>query len=117
MRKVATILLVISFIGAAYVAGGHPPMRLLLGQVGVGASVPPNPYNTLAEQLTDWQGELSVREKQLAERETIVEESTQELNKLLAVAVIIIALLLGINFYLDWHRRRGCRRSLHYPRR
>ena len=106
MRRIATILLVVSFIGAAYVAGGRPPMRLLLGQVGMGATVLPNPYNTLAEQLTDWQGELSVREQQLAERETIVEESTRELNMLLAMAVIIIALLLGLNFYLDWHRRR-----------
>lgn len=81
-------------------------MQFLFGQIGLGASVPPNPYNTLAEQLTDWQGELATREQQLDEREEAFRDGEQKLNRLLGMAVIIIAGLLGLNFYLDWHRRR-----------
>ena len=108
MRNFATILLIVSFVGAIYVAAGRPSKEFLLGQVGVGmgASDLPNPYNTLAGQLTDWQSDLAVREQQLGERETVFQEGAQKLNRLLGVSVIIIALLLGLNFYLDWHRRR-----------
>jgi len=106
MRKTAIILLVVSFVGAAYVATDRPSMRYLFAQVGMGATVLPNPYNTLAEQLTDWQGELSVREGQLNEREATIEQGVRKLQRLLGISVIIIAFLLGLNFYLDWHRRR-----------
>lgn len=106
MRNTAVILLVVAFAGAVYVSAGRPPSLLLLGQIGIGASVPANPYNTLAEQLTDWEGELGAREQSLNEREALVRESQGKLNRILGSAVAVIALLLGLNFYLDWHRRR-----------
>lgn len=105
MRRIATTLLLFSFIGAAYVAGGQPSMRLLMGQLGIGVTVPPNPYNTVAEQLTNWQGDLADRERALYEREKMMREASNRLNALLALAVAFIGGLLGLNFYLDRRRQ------------
>ncbi len=82
--------------------------------IGINVSVPPNPFNTLAEQLKNKEISLLERERELAQREKQLKENNQSgavsannnLILLLTVAGALFALILT-NFYLDWRRRNN----------
>jgi len=77
--------------------------------VGVSVSVPPNPYNTLAVQLEQWQKKLEEKEKILTQKEIELNQRTifqgEIISKLVVALLIIIFLLILINFYLDFKFR------------
>ncbi len=77
--------------------------------VGVSVSVPPNPYNTLATQLQEWQNRLLEKEKILTQKElTLAQRSIVQgeiISKLIVTLLIIIFILILINFYLDFKFR------------
>jgi len=77
--------------------------------VGVSVSVPPNPYNTLAVQLQEWQKRLEEKEKILTQKEIELNQKSifqgEIISKLVVSLLIIIFLLILINFYLDFKFR------------
>jgi hypothetical protein len=84
----------------------HSARSMVANAVGASASVPPNEYNTLAQQLNAWQNSLD-------ERETAMEQRMLSAERAMTLAVASIAVsaalffLVGINFYLDVRRRRS----------
>jgi hypothetical protein len=77
--------------------------------VGVSVSVPPNPYNTIAVQLQDWQNKLIEKEKTLNQKELELRQKSviqgEIISKLIVALLGIIFLLVLINFYLDFKFR------------
>lgn len=82
--------------------------------VGMSAAVPSNEYSQLAQQLTEKERELSAREAALvAQEETqrgTLSDDVRRANArtliALSVALVILFILVGLNFYFDLHRGR-----------
>jgi len=78
------------------------------GAVGVGASVLPNPYNTLAIELKEWESDLSRKEAALDRRQQgfLVEKGVGGVQVyggwLLALFLLMI---FGVHLYVDKKRR------------
>lgn len=73
-----------------------------LAVTSVSMSVNENPYNKVAAQLQQ-------KEKALSERELLVKKYETELqrgNMATTLAILVLALLVMLNFYLDYHRKR-----------
>ena len=74
------------------------------------ASVPPNPYNTLASELADEKSQLDARAHALAAQQSAASQGA-ELEHYLTIASfcmsIVLLVLVGLNFYLDTRRRGG----------
>ncbi len=78
--------------------------------IGVSVAVPPNPFNTLSQQLNEKENALTQKEKELQQKESIISgEKENRENRTLLYAVggggILLVLVL-LNFYLDYRRRR-----------
>lgn len=98
-------------LGVALSDPGQKIGQQLGSVVGMYASVEPNEYNTLAQQIKEKQEELDTREKKITEKELLSEQ--QEIPKRDSVAIIYITLigllllvLVLLNFILDWRRRK-----------
>jgi hypothetical protein len=76
------------------------------------ADVPPNPYNTLADQLHQKEQELNDREAALNARETPPSVLNQGniFGFISFILSLMLCILIALNFYLD--SRRGRRRGL-----
>jgi hypothetical protein len=74
--------------------------------IGMSAGVEANPYNTLAQQLSDKELELQDRETRLLELTKDTNAGTRASYWALASLAlsIIILVLVGANFYMDWKR-------------
>lgn len=76
--------------------------------VGTSAAVPPNPYNTLDQQLLEKQTRLNEREAALAVREnssnTLSSQDLWGVYSFVMSAVLVV--IVGINFYFDLRRGR-----------
>lgn len=71
------------------------------------ASVPENPYNTLAQQLQEEQAALDEREAALNEKESDIGPSAGEIFGVMSFVMSVVLLgLLGLNFYMDSRRNR-----------
>lgn len=107
----ATFLLALSFSSASPNSQYHTAKYMLANAaVGISASVPPNPYNTLAMELAQKEEDLREREARLAALEAAARDAG-EANSLALYALgisVTLLVLVGINFLLDW--RRGRRR-------
>ena len=71
--------------------------------------VPPNPYNTLNDQLQQEKTQLDQQAADLAARQAAFASSTgavlagvSPVTWYLAIAVVIIGLRICLNFYFDW---------------
>lgn len=73
--------------------------------IGVTASVPPNPFNTLAQQLKEKEDGLELKEKALNEREKAMEQGN--MNYIVYGSLGVLSLLVMANFYLDYKRRNS----------
>jgi hypothetical protein len=75
-------------------------------------TVAKNPYNTLAQQLSDWEDDLDKRESGLNELEKKITEKSQ-IEKILIVIIAIflplLFVLIFLNFYFDYKRRKAKR--------
>jgi len=77
--------------------------------IGVSLSVPENPYNTLAEQLSQKERELGKKEQMINEREVALSGGITVPNNIIvygAVISFILFVLVVLNFYLDWIRTK-----------
>jgi predicted PurR-regulated permease PerM len=74
------------------------------------AAVPPNQYNTLAEQLDAKEQALNDREVALKASRTGIFSSSDIFGLISLVLSLILLGLLGLNFYLD--SRRGTRTGI-----
>lgn len=80
--------------------------------IGIGASVAPNEFNTLAQDLKQRSDELNTREKEVSAREAALGEEYRNAiaaNNRLTLYVLsgvtaFLVLLIGLNFYLDYKR-------------
>ncbi len=84
-----------------------------LGQavgVSTSTSVPPNPFNTLAKQLSDKEQLLEEKEKLLAESSE--SESLKEIRRqrmmiyFLSSGIAVLFCLIMYNYYLDFKRKK-----------
>jgi len=110
MRK-QTVLLLIILLGAfsafLFVARGRATsFQGLMAQIGITVGVAPNPYNTLNDQLNQEASDLAAREAALASS-TASPASAPRTDWRLAAAIAFIALLVILNFFLDWRRSRS----------
>ena len=117
MKKQTAWLLIIlaGAFGAFLVAvsfGSPTTFKKMLADVGITVGVAPNPYNTLAAQLDQQQTQLNQQAADLAAREAAFASSTAEAAPsspvlwYLMVAIAVLAILVLLNFYFDWRRRR-----------
>lgn len=83
--------------------------------VGIGASIAPNEFNSLAEELQSRSQNITVREQELSLRESqlgieyrnaIKNNNRVTLFALLAVTLVLVSLIL-LNFYLDYKRGKS----------
>ena len=80
--------------------------------VGVSVGVPPNPTNTLAEELKNKELSLAEREKALSQKEALFSSATQterqkdETYLYLFVTNGTLLFLIMIHLYFDHERRR-----------
>lgn len=71
--------------------------------IGVNASVPPNPFNTLAQQLQDKEDELNAREQNLADKENNL--NTPSL-RFVYIATGALSFLFLTHLYFDFKRNQ-----------
>jgi hypothetical protein len=78
--------------------------------VGMSISVPENPFNHLALQLDEKQSRLAVQENDLEKRElalTSINSGPQyKLIIVLATGIVVLFILILLNFYFDYRRRK-----------
>lgn len=82
--------------------------------IGVTAGVSSNQYNQLAQQLAQKDLEISSRERELIERERLINEEYQAtifrtqngVFYAISFAALILLLLILLNFYLDYFREK-----------
>lgn len=86
----------------------------------INATVPPNEYNTLAQQFSEKDRELTAREQELIAREKALDAKYQEeiastkrttLFTILGATVVLVLLILA-NFYFDIKREEERERVL-----
>ena len=73
------------------------------------ASIEPNEYNRLAQEIKEKQEELERREAVVVEKEAVSAEDKVVNDRVVAYVIAISSLLLILvilNFYLDWRRRK-----------
>jgi len=92
------------------VIAGSMTRMLANAAIGVSMGVEPNPYNTLASQLSDKAQELDERETRILALEDEL-RATRSLETYLATGSLVLSLLLfalvGLNFYRDARRARA----------
>lgn len=77
--------------------------------VGMSVSIPENPMNKLAKQLKDKEAELQQREIELNQKIKKIDNNSGQdriLIWLMGGGIMVLAMLILINFYLD-HRHRS----------
>lgn len=109
--------LVFSTIGLFYYAGLNPiDIGQFLGAkmgsaVGMSMSVPENPLNRLALELKEKEETLDLRENQLKQREDDLNaqkmDAQMKLIIVLSIGVAALFILILINYYLDYKRRKN----------
>ena len=106
------VLILISFF---YYAGLNPvDISRFVGArigsaVGMSVSVQENPFNKLALQLKEKEDKLNQREEDLAARESVLNTPNTFQAKLilfLAIGITVLFILVIVNFYLDYKRRK-----------
>ena len=100
MKRTAPLVIVL--LGILVVAAASPGTlrraERLLADIGVGATVPATPTNTLNQQLDE-------RAKQLDAREAALNASAD--TTAIWIALSVVAGLVAVNFILDWRRNRS----------
>ena len=108
------IIVLSIYLQVSFHASPAAVIRYLAAQaqsaIGVNASVPANPINTLAKQLNERKEGILEKEKELDQREEIIQgqirkEQEKTLVYLLATGGVLLFLIV-LNFYFDYRRRR-----------
>ena len=116
MRKMRFLLgglLIINILAILAIYFNFPSFlktRAQVAPVGLSASVFPNAYNTLAEQLREKQDALDEKGNELKQKEFSIEDAAaKERNRLLfyfGAAGGILFFLIMYNFYLDYKKNK-----------
>lgn len=75
--------------------------------VSMSAGVPPNPYNTAAEQLSAKEAELAARENRLTMQGVAPPRATEGHDTFAVYSLLVsiaLFILVAINFFFDWRR-------------
>lgn len=108
---VAVPALVYSFsLGAPQTVVQNTQRLVADASVGMSASVPANPYNTLAGQLSAEQAALDARAGQLVAKQSALNAQNvlvQDLGLAGFGLSVFLLILVGLNFYFDMRRRSG----------
>jgi len=108
------IIVLSIYLQVSFHASPAAVIRYLAAQaqsaIGMNASVPANPINTLAKQLNERKEGILEKEKELDQREEIIQgqirkEQEKTLVYLLATGGVLLFLIV-LNFYFDYRRRR-----------
>jgi hypothetical protein len=79
--------------------------------VGMSVSVPENPFNKLAVQLKEKEADLAQKEQDLNAREQALNNHNNPLMIVLVIGIGVLFVLILLNYYLDYRRRRQERLS------
>ena len=115
----------LSVLGAILIvlAGTHvAPVyfgETLLAQVGVSVGILPNPYNSLNDQLDQKQAYINEEQSYIDQQKAALASSSalaiapgaSPVAWYLALAVLALAVLVFLNFYLDWRRSRTMKKD------
>jgi hypothetical protein len=79
--------------------------------VGMSVSIPENPFNRIALQLKEKENNLNEREAALSAKEKQISQTEigggqNNLMRVLIVGIIILFILVIVNYYLDYRRRK-----------
>ena len=118
VHKLRVYFLVIIIIGFFAVVGLNPvDVGVFFGAkigsaIGMSTSVVENPFSRLALQLSEKEERLNKLEKELNEKEkSLGEHSKTEDSRLLlwlmASGIIVLFMLIALNYYLDWKRKKN----------
>lgn len=80
--------------------------------VGMSVSIPENPFSKLALQLKEKENNLNEREQALISREKSLSNTDKLQNRIIyatGIGVIVLLILVVVNFFMDFHRRRNGR--------
>ncbi len=98
------------YLGAPRVIVLNTSAMLASVEVGATASVAPNPYNTVAKQLSDKERLLDQRERDILAQESAKSDSSLGFKSNLPlysfIMSMVLALLVAVNFYFDLRRAR-----------
>ena len=108
---------VLIVVGLLYVVGLNPAsISVFLGAkfgsaIGMSINIPENPFNKLAAQLKDKEDQLAQKENELLSREQAIAKKTISQQRIiiimLGIGITILFVLVIINYYLDFKRRKG----------
>lgn len=84
-------------------------VHMVANVVGATASVPVTPENRIAAQLALRETELDTREELVSAREDSLSFQERVLPFASFVASIVLALLVALNFFMDFRRTRASR--------
>lgn len=105
---IAALLLSYSAFHGVPGAVAHDGIQMVANVIGASASVPVTPENTIVTQLMAKENSLNERERALLARETGLSLRERDILPLASfVASIILAILVGLNFFFDYRRTRG----------
>ncbi len=117
---ILVVVIALALVSAVFTERGVSPFavgRYLMAEIGstigVNVAVPPNPFNTLAEQLKSKEVALAEKEQALTRQGAALESRAQAeergerrtLGYAAAVGGVLLA-LISLNFYLDYRRRK-----------
>jgi hypothetical protein len=98
------------YLGVNPISWGHFMGARFGDAVGMEVSIPENPFNKLAAQLEAKEERLDARERELDKRaEALALEDPATDSPVvigLALGIVFLFVLLVLNYYLDWKRRR-----------
>lgn len=117
IHKLRIYFLTVIIIGFFAAAGLNPvDVGVFFGAkigsaIGMSTSVVENPFSRLALQLSEKEDRLNKLEKELNEKEKSLGEYNKIENQpllfwLMASGIIVLFMLIALNYYLDWKRKR-----------
>ena len=117
VHKLRIYFLIIIIIGFFVAVGLNPvDIGVFLGAkigsaVGLSTSVVENPFSRLALQLNEKEERLNKLEKELNKKEKSLGEYNKTENSrlllwLMAGGIIVLFMLIALNYYLDWKRKK-----------
>ena len=77
--------------------------------VGMSVSVPENPFNLIALQLKDKENQLNQKEQELNKKELDLDKTPSNnavLLYILTVGIGVLFVLIMLNYYFDYRRRK-----------
>ena len=111
-RRVVISFIIFVLVLSFFVASdtGNRTLRQLGSVIGLYASVEPNEYNTLAQQLEEQKAELDKQKLQIEQEKAQLQQEKEDNNDITIIYVTsiggLLLVLVLLNYFLDWRRRK-----------